>query len=110
VSATLDFLVKLHGGEYVLEETMNQGSPADWPIGRQESLFRPFGDAEGLIGVRLSERIPMIPTKSVSSIRFPLEIDFESRMLCPRDVCSHHRATFDTGLTARRYGKERIDG
>ena len=60
------------------------GSADDWPIAQQEGLFSIFGDrakAEDLIGVRLTDKLLMIPIKSESGIFFPAEINFEACQL-----------------------------
>ena len=74
---------------YRLGETavMSPGSLEDWPIQQQRQLFTLLGDTEAAIGVRLTDSMLMIPTKSVSGIRFPTEHTFESCMLCPREDC-----------------------
>jgi hypothetical protein len=40
----------------------------------------------------------MLPNKSVSGIRFPTEIAFESCQLCRRENCSSRRAAFDKNM------------
>jgi hypothetical protein len=56
-----------------------------------------------MVGVRLTDSCLMMPTKSVSGIRFPTETSFESCQLCPRDDCPGRRAPYDSGLYDRRY-------
>jgi hypothetical protein len=90
--------------------TMAPGSLADWPIQQQRPLFSLLGDPEETIGVRLSESMLMIPSKSVSGIRFPLETTFESCQLCPRQRCPSRRAPYDESLYERRYGTGGSDG
>ena len=85
---------------------MSPGSLADWPLEQQRALFAVLGDTEGLIGVRLAESCLMIPTKSVSGMRFPTETSFESCQLCPRAVCPGRRAPYDKGLYDRKYARE----
>jgi hypothetical protein len=84
---------------------MNPGSLADWPLQAQRSLFAILGDPEEAIGVRLSDGLLMIPTKSISGIRFPTEESFESCQLCSREGCPGRRALYDEGLYDRRYAK-----
>ena len=62
-------------GRYLLgrTSTMSPGSLPDWPIQAQRPLFALFGRADELLGVRLTESLLMIPSKSVSGIRFPTE-------------------------------------
>jgi hypothetical protein len=78
--------------------SMNPGSLEDWPISEQKQLFSIFGDVENLIGVRLTDSFLMLPIKSVSGIRFPTEIKFESCQLCPRERCQGRRAPYNAKL------------
>lgn len=82
---------------------MNPGSLADWPLGQQKALFRILGTAPQSIGVHLTDRMLMIPTKSVSGIVFPTETTFESCQLCPLEECPSRRAEYDPTLYSRRY-------
>lgn len=83
--------------------TMSPGSLEDWPIEQQRPLFAILGDAAEAIGVRLTESLLMVPTKSVSGIRFPTEESFESCQLCPREKCPGRTAPFEEGLYERKY-------
>jgi len=83
------------------------GSEHDWPIAQQEGLFSIFGsraEVENLIGVKLTDRLMMIPVKSVSGIFFPTEIRFEACQLCPRERCIGRRAAYAPDLV-RKYKK-----
>jgi hypothetical protein len=82
---------------------MSPGSLADWPIQQQRPLFQILGDTAQKIGVRLTESLLMLPTKTVSGIRFPKEESFESCQLCPREICPNRRAPYDKGLYERKY-------
>ena len=84
---------------------MSPGSLADWPLQAQRSLFAILGNPEEAIGVTLSTSLLMIPTKSVSGIRFPTEESFESCQLCSREDCPGRRALYDEGLYDRKYAK-----
>ncbi len=84
---------------------MSPGSLADWPIHEQRPLFELLGDTRERIGVHLLESLLMVPTKSVSGIRFPTEESFESCQLCPRETCPNRRAPYDPGLYGRKYQK-----
>ena len=84
---------------------MAPGSLADWPIRQQRPLFDLLGDVEATIGVRLSDSYLMIPNKSTSGIRFPMEKSFESCQLCPREGCPSRRARYDPELYQREYAK-----
>lgn len=82
---------------------MSPGRLADWPIQEQRPLFKILGNTEKMIGVRLTESLLMVPTKSVSGIYFPTEESFESCQLCPREDCPNRKAPYDPGLYERRY-------
>jgi len=86
--------------------TMSPGSLEDWPIREQRPLFDLLGNPEEAIGVRLTDSMLMIPSKSVSGIRFPVEKTFESCQLCQRERCPGRRAPYDEGLYERRYQLE----
>lgn len=83
--------------------TMSPGSLPDWPIQAQRPLFSLFGKAEELLGVRLTDSLLMIPSKSVSGIRFPTEQTFASCQLCPREGCPSRQAPYDGELYEKRY-------
>lgn len=83
--------------------TMSPGRLEAWPMEEQSSLFALLGDTEGSIGVRLTDSLLMVPTKSVSGIRFPTEESFESCQLCPRERCPGRKAPYDEDLYDRRY-------
>lgn len=91
---------------------MSPGSLADWPIQQQRPLFRLLGSVEqkdGIgflpaIGVRLTDSFLMIPNKTISGIRFPVETNFESCLLCPRESCPGRRAPYDPHLLQEKYG------
>ena len=82
---------------------MAPGSLQDWPLQEQRPLFELLGDVEGQIGVKLTERMLMVPIKSVSGIYFPTEVRFESCLLCQRANCPGRRAPYDAAAAAR-YG------
>ena len=82
---------------------MSPGSLADWPLQEQLPLFTILGNTGKMIGVHLTESLLMIPTKSISGIRFPTEESFESCELCPRQDCPNRRAFYDPGLYERKY-------
>jgi hypothetical protein len=83
--------------------TMNPGSLKDWPIEQQRPLFSILGDPAGAIGVQLTESYLMLPTKSVSGIRFAMESDYANCQLCQREECPNRRAPYDPELFERRY-------
>lgn len=82
---------------------MNPGSLKDWPIEQQGQLFRLLGDTRASLGVELTDSFLMIPRKSVSGIRFPMEGSFESCQLCPREKCPGRRAPYDATLYDAHY-------
>lgn len=82
---------------------MNPGSLADWPIEQQAALFRILGDCSERIGVKLTDSFLMVPTKSVSGLRYATEVQFENCQLCPRDRCPNRRAPHDPELHERKY-------
>lgn len=84
---------------------MSPGSLADWPIQEQVPLFKLMGNTEEMVGVHLTESLLMVPTKSISGIRFPTEESFESCQLCPRGDCPNRRAPHDPNLYDRKYRK-----
>lgn len=81
---------------------MEPGSLESWPIGQQKQLFSIFGDVEGLIGVKLTDRFLMRPLKSQSGIYFPTEVKFESCQLCMKKRCDSRKAPYNPEL-ARKY-------
>jgi len=82
---------------------MAPGSLEDWPLQEQRPLFALLGDVEAKIGVKLTDRMLMLPIKSVSGIFFPTEVRFESCQLCQRANCPGRRAPYDAAA-AVRYG------
>jgi hypothetical protein len=82
---------------------MHPGSLQDWPVQEQGPLFALLGEAAPAIGVELTPSYLMVPTKSVSGIRFPLEESFESCQLCSRPNCPNRRAPYEEGLYERKY-------
>lgn len=83
--------------------SMNPGSLADWPIQQQRTLFDLLGPRSDQVGVRLTDSMLMVPTKSVSGIHFPTEASFASCQLCPREKCPNRRAPYDVGLFESKY-------
>jgi hypothetical protein len=85
---------------------MAPGSLGEWPLSEQRPLFTLLGDTVRAIGVELTPSLLMVPTKSVSGIRFPTEERFESCQLCPRIECPGRRAPYDSELYDRKYRRE----
>ena len=88
---------------------MNPGSLADWPLAEQRKLFAVCGDPKAAIGVTLTNSLLMVPTKSVSGIRFAAQEHFESCALCPRPDCPGRRAPYDQALFERKYQQASAD-
>jgi hypothetical protein len=83
--------------------SMSPGSLKDWPIQQQRVLFDLFETLGQRIGVRLTDSLLMVPTKTVSGVRFPTEVSFASCQLCPRENCPGRRAPYDASLYESRY-------
>ncbi len=101
IRALHDHLVERYRPGHI--STMSPGSLADWPIQQQRPLFALLGNPKEAIGVQLSDSLLMIPTKSVSGVRFPTEESFESCQLCPMENCPGRRAPYDESLYERKY-------
>jgi hypothetical protein len=82
---------------------MNPGSLEDWPLAAQPALFNLLGKPEENIGVRLTDSLLMLPTKSVSGIYFPTEQSFSSCQLCPRGICPYRKAPYNDKLFETKY-------
>jgi len=85
---------------------MNPGSLEDWPLQEQRGLFALLGNPHSAIGVRLTDSLLMLPTKSVSGVLFPSVVKFENCQLCPRENCPGRRAVYDEKLYFTRYGEK----
>jgi len=83
--------------------SMSPGSLKDWPIEQQIPLFQLLGDTRTAIGVELTPSFLMLPTKSVSGIRFPAKENFESCQLCPREDCPGRRLPYNPDLFQTKY-------
>jgi hypothetical protein len=96
------YLFRIIKQQYKLEKAAvmspGSGESSIWPIEQQTKLFSLLGDVEYLIGVHLKPSFLMIPTKTVSGIRFPTETTYESCQLCQREICDSRRAAFDHDL------------
>ena len=79
------------------------GNPAGFLCGWERQLFELLGNPKDTVGVRLTQSCLMVPNKSVSGIRFPIEESFETCQLCPREGCPGRKAPYDSGLYDRRY-------
>ncbi len=89
--------------------TMSPGSLPDWPIQAQRPLFALFGDGADHLGVRLTDSLLMVPSKSVSGIRFPTEQTFASCQLCPREGCPSRQAAYDPALYEKKYRDPQVE-
>ena len=83
--------------------SMNPGSLNDWPIEQQRILFDLFGPRASQIGVQLTDSLLMMPTKTVSGLRFATGLHFESCQLCPRQDCPGRRSPYSPELV-KQYG------
>ena len=83
--------------------SISPGSLEDWPLQQQRPLFELLGNTEDAIGVRLLDSLLMLPAKTVTGIRFPTEVGFESCRLCPRERCPGRRVPYDKDLYDRKY-------
>ncbi|MFC1650323.1 vitamin B12 dependent-methionine synthase activation domain-containing protein [Candidatus Latescibacterota bacterium] len=83
--------------------TMSPGSLEDWPLKEQRILFTILGNTKDAIGLELTDSLLMVPTKSVSGIRFATEENFESCLLCQREGCQGRRAKYDKDLYDHKY-------
>ena len=83
--------------------TMSPGRLSNWPLREQRPLFSLLGNPDDAIGVQLTDSFLMIPTKTVSGLRFPTEENFESCQLCSRKGCPSRRIPYDRNLYARKY-------
>jgi hypothetical protein len=84
---------------------MNPGSLPDWPLEQQRELLSLLGDVRSRVGVELTDSFLMIPTKSVSGLKFSTEVQFINCQLCPRERCEGRRAAYDPELYATRYAQ-----
>lgn len=84
--------------------TMNPGSLEDWPLTEQKPLFGIIGGGAEKIGVSLTERMVLLPLKSVSGIHFISEEGFTNCRLCPRQHCDLRRKAYEPALYTVRYG------
>jgi len=82
---------------------MAPGSLEDWPINEQKPFFQLMSPLDEAIGVCLTDSMLMLPTKSISGLRFPTEENFESCNLCPREKCPGRRAAYDPSLYEKRF-------
>lgn len=107
VESTIEYLEGYLKRKYRIEQisSMSPGSLKNWPITQQKQLFSIFGNAEDLIGVKLTDSSLMIPKKSESGIFFPTEVKFYSCQLCPRENCEGRAAPYDKNV-AESYRKE----
>jgi len=103
--AARDYLQDHLRETYQLEKSsyMSPGSLKDWPLTEQRALFKLLGNPEKSIGVKLSPSLMMIPSQTVSGIRFSSEKDFQNCQLCPMQKCSHRKAAYDEELYKKQF-------
>ncbi len=106
-----EYLAKTIKKEYRLKHlfSMNPGSLKNWPLSQQRPLFALFGNIEGLLGVRLSDQMLMIPRKSISGIFIPSPAKFSSCKLCRRKNCQGRKAPYDARLRQTYQLEEEFD-
>jgi hypothetical protein len=83
--------------EYGIEShfsAMNPGSIKEWPLIGQRELFAILGRDYIFenIGVRLSDSMLMLPSKTVSGLGFESEKDYHNCIYCPLKDCPNRRA------------------
>ncbi|GAB4466345.1 MAG: hypothetical protein Kow00120_30980 [Anaerolineae bacterium] len=104
LGVSMNYLTGLLDRKYRLTRASSMspgsGDVSVWPIEQQRELFSLLGDVEGLIGVRLTDSYLMVPNQSVSGVRFPTEVDFQTCQLCQREHCPSRQAPFDMALWA----------
>ena len=69
----------------------------------QRALFELLGDTRASIGVTLTERLVMVPVKTVSGIFFANDEGFAGCHLCPREGGPDRKAPHEPGLYERKY-------
>lgn len=70
------------------------GNADTWPLVQQRLLFDLIGDVEQDVGVKLTNSLLMLPTKSVSGFVFPSEKEFVNCALCARENCVGRQAVY----------------
>jgi len=91
-------LITTYQFEKLSSVSPGSGSEGNWPISQQTQLFSMTGDVKEEIGVNLTDSFLMIPTKSVSGLLFPSEIEFMNCKLCEREICQRRNVEFDKEL------------
>jgi len=104
VMASIYFLMDRIAEKYKLPKLSymgpGQGDASMWPYEQLRELYSIYGNAEALIGVRLTASLLMEPLASAAGIFFPAEVDFQACQLCHREVCDFRKAPFDKDLWA----------
>ena len=85
-------LKNTYGFQKTASMSPGSGNLDVWPIAQQKELFALLGDVQANIGVTLTDSFLMLPTKSVSGVMFPSEVDFVTCSLCSRAKCPNRRA------------------
>ena len=83
--------------------TMNPGSIREWPLTGQTQLFAMLGREAvlELAGVRLTESLLMLPSKSTSGVAFESGKTYENCSRCPILRCPNRRAAPDPDVETR---------
>ncbi|MDD4773076.1 MAG: vitamin B12 dependent-methionine synthase activation domain-containing protein [Eubacteriales bacterium] len=79
---------------------MNPGSIKQWPLSGQRELFAIFGREYiyEKIGVRLTDSMLMLPSKTVSGIGFESESEYHNCTHCPLVNCPNRRAESEVSV------------
>lgn len=75
--------------------SMSPGSLPDWPLSEQRKLFALLGDVKAIIGVRLTDSMLMLPSKTVSGFFFETDSGYVNCQLCTRENCIGRQQPFD---------------
>ncbi len=74
---------------------MNPGSLKNWPIEEQIKIFSLLGNVEEEIAVKLTDSLLMLPSKTVSGIKFAVESKYENCQFCQREDCPSRQAPYN---------------
>ena len=102
IQAGRDHIIRTYGftGYFA---AMNPGSIREWPLSGQLQLFAMLGREDVLkyAGVRLTESLLMLPSKSTSGVAFESGKKYENCSRCPILKCPNRRAKPDPDIVTR---------
>ncbi len=102
IQAGRDHIIKTYGftGYFA---AMNPGSIREWPLTGQLQLFAMLGREAVLehAGVRLTDSLLMLPSKSTSGVAFESGKKYENCSRCPILKCPNRRAKPDPDIVTR---------